>query len=106
MHEIKVINISAYDPFNPYPAKVENMVAPNNASRRQMGFNLVFKHKVPQALSNLNFHYRASNLKFQCRTSSLLDEKYGHLKGQHFPIGLLKLNATGIDMCACPCTLH
>jgi len=55
------------------------------------------KREVPQALSNL---------KFQCRTYSLLDEKYVHLMGQHFPIGLLKLNAKGTDMCACPCTLH
>ena len=28
--------------FNPYPANVENMVAPNNASRWQMGFNSAF----------------------------------------------------------------
>jgi len=27
MHEIKIINISAYDPFNPYPAKVENIMS-------------------------------------------------------------------------------
>ena len=34
-HDIKV--------FNPYPANVENMVAPNNISKWQMGFNSAFK---------------------------------------------------------------
>ena len=29
--------------FNPYPANVENMVSPNNASKWQMGFNLAYK---------------------------------------------------------------
>ena len=29
--------------FNPYPANVENMVSPNNASKWQMGFNWAFK---------------------------------------------------------------
>jgi len=29
--------------FNPYPANVENMVTPNNASEWQMGFNAAFK---------------------------------------------------------------
>jgi hypothetical protein len=28
---------------NPYPANVENMVSPNNASKWHMGFNSVFK---------------------------------------------------------------
>ena len=30
-------------PFNPYPANVENMVAPTNASKWQIGFNSAFK---------------------------------------------------------------
>jgi len=34
-------NIKIY--VNPYPANVENMVSPNNASKRQMGFNWTFK---------------------------------------------------------------
>ena len=29
--------------INPYPANVENMVSPNNDSKRQMGFNWAFK---------------------------------------------------------------
>jgi hypothetical protein len=29
--------------FNPYPANVEKMVPPNNASKWQMGFNSAFK---------------------------------------------------------------
>ena len=28
--------------FNPYPANVENMVSPNNASKWQVGFNSAF----------------------------------------------------------------
>jgi len=34
--------------FNPYPANVENMVAPNNASRWQMGFNMAFNLLAPE----------------------------------------------------------
>jgi hypothetical protein len=29
--------------INPYPANVENMVAPTNASKWRMGFNSAFK---------------------------------------------------------------
>ena len=35
--------MSFADQFNPYPANVENMVAPTNASKWRMGFNSAFE---------------------------------------------------------------
>ena len=36
--------------FNPYPANVEDIVAPTNASKWRMGFNLAFKGLIYEAV--------------------------------------------------------